>query len=124
MERKTVVLLKLARPLRGMRAASALLAGLIIMLAVPAIADTIGISDGKLIIGTEPGDPNQVFTPTIVGSNLVLTNVDATIVTAGCSGSATITCPLANFQELVILGGDGDDVINLGAMSGFTFEII
>lgn len=124
MKRRTVVLLKLARQLRGACEASALLAGLIIMLAVPTMADTIGISDGKLIIGTEPGDGNQVFMPTIAGANLVLANVDATIVTAGCSGTATITCPLADFQELVILGGNGDDVINLSAMSGFTFEII
>jgi hypothetical protein len=48
------------------------LAAFMIMLAVPAYADTIGISGGTLIVGAEPGDGNQVFAPTIAGSDLVL----------------------------------------------------
>jgi hypothetical protein len=95
-----------------------------IMLAASAFADTIGISDGKLIIGTEPGDGNQVFAPTIVGSDLVLPNLNAAIVTPGGIGVGIISCPLAGFQELVILGGDGDDVITLSGISGLTFPII
>ena len=106
-----------------MRWAVALLASLITTLALPVSANTIGISGGTLILGAEPGDGNQVFAPAIVGSDLVLTNVDADIVTPGCTGVGTITCPLAGFQELVILGGDGDDVIQLSGISGLTFPI-
>ena len=123
MKRKTVVRCHLARPRRGMRQAAALLIGLMIML-VPAYADTIGISGGTLIVGAEPGDGNQVFAPTISGSDLVLPNLTAAIVTPGCTDLGTsITCPLAGFQDLVILGGDGDDVINLSGISGLTFAI-
>ena len=43
--------------------------------------------------------------------------------TPGCTGVGSITCPLAGFQELVILGGDGDDVIQLSGISGLTFPI-
>jgi Ca2+-binding RTX toxin-like protein len=90
----------------------------------PAYADTIGISGGTLILGTEPGHGDQVFAPTIAGSDLVLPNLNAAIVTPGCTDLGTsITCPLAGFQELVILGGDGDDVINLSGISGLTFAI-
>lgn len=95
-----------------------------IALAVPAFADTIGISGGVLIVGAEPGDPSQVFAPVIDGSNLVFLNLDADIVTPGCTGVGSIACPLAGFQELVILGGDGDDVIQLSGISGLTFPII
>jgi hypothetical protein len=108
----------------GTRLAAALVAGLMITLAVPASAKTIGISGGVLIVGTESGDGNQVFAPTITGSDLVLPNLDADIVTPGCTGVGSITCPLAGFQELVILGGDGDDVIQLSGISGLTFPII
>jgi Ca2+-binding RTX toxin-like protein len=94
-----------------------------ITLAVPASGITIGISGGVLIVGTEPGDGNQLFTPTIAGLDLVFSNLDADIVTPGCTGVGSITCPLAGFQELVILGGDGDDVIQLSGISGPTFAI-
>ena len=100
-----------------------LLTGLMIMLAAPAFADTIGISGGILIVGAEPGDGNQVFAPTIAGLDLVFPNLDADIVTPGCTGTGSITCPLAGFQELVILGGEGDDVIQLSGISGLTFAI-
>jgi hypothetical protein len=95
----------------------ALLAGLIVTLAIPTSAETIGISGGILIVGTEPGDGNQLFAPTIVGSDLVLPNLIADIITAGCTGSGSIICPLAGFQQLLILGGDGDDVIQLSGIS-------
>jgi len=96
-----------------------------VALSVPAFADTIGISHGTLIVGAEPGDGNQLFAPTIVGLDLVLPNLNADIVTPGCTDAgSSITCPLAGFQELVILGGDGDDVIQLSGLSGFTFSII
>jgi len=107
-----------------MRQAAALLAGLMVMVVVPAYADTIGISGGTLIVGAEPGDGNQVFAPTIAGSDLVLPNLNAAIVTPGCTNLGTsIVCPLAGFQDVVILGGDGDDVINLSGISGLTFSI-
>jgi hypothetical protein len=118
---KTTVILKVARSFRGRRAA--LLAGLMIMRAIPASAETIGISGGILIVGTEPGDGNQVFAPTIAGLDLVLPNLDADIVTPGCTSAGSITCPLAGFQQLVILGGDGDDVIQLSGISGLAFPI-
>ena len=106
------------------RQAAALVAGLMIMLAVPAYADTIGISGGTLIVGAEPGDGNQVFAPTIDGADLVLPDLNAAIVTPGCTNLGTsIVCPLAGFQDVVILGGDGDDVINLSGISGLTFSI-
>jgi hypothetical protein len=94
-----------------------------IALAASASADTMGISGGILIVGTEPGDGNQVFAPIIVGSDLVFPNLDADIVTPGCTGVGSISCPLAGFQELVILGGDGDDVIQLSGITGLTFAI-
>jgi hypothetical protein len=115
--------LNLAGSSRCARRAAALLASLIITLAVPASAETIGIADGILIVGTEPGDANQVFAPTIAGLDLVLPNLNADIVTPGCAGVGSITCPLAGFNELVILGGDGDDVIQLSGISGLTFPI-
>jgi hypothetical protein len=100
-----------------------LLAGLAIMLGVPAFAGTIGISGGTLIVGTEPGDGNQVIAPIIVGSDLILPNLNFDIVTPECTGVGSVSCPLAGFQELVILGGDGDDVIQLSGISGLTFDI-
>ena len=124
MKSKTSVILGFARSSRGGRPAAALLAVLMVSLSVPAFGDTLGISGGVLIVGAEPGDGSQVFAPTIAGSNLVLPNFQADIVTPGCTAVATsINCPLAAFQELVILGGDGDDVIELSGISGLTFAI-
>jgi Ca2+-binding RTX toxin-like protein len=120
---KTTVMLNLARSSRGTRRAAALLAGLMITLAVPASAGTIGLSGGKLIVGTEPGDGNQVFAPTIAGLDLILPNLNFDLVTPGCAGVGSFTCPLASYQELVILGSDGDDVIQLTGISGLTFAI-
>jgi len=121
---KTAVVSAVIRSFQGARRAAALLAGLMISLAVPASGVTIGISGGILIVGTESGDGNQVFSPTISGPDLVLPNQNAAIVTPGCSGVGTILCPLAGFQELVILGGDGDDVIQLSGIAGLMFPII
>ncbi len=124
MKGKTSVRLNFAGTLRGGRRAFAFLAGLMVILAGSASADTLGISGGILIAGTEPGDGGQVYAPTIIGSNLVFPNLRADIVTPGCTAAAGfISCPLAGFQELVILGGDGDDVIELSGISGLTFAI-
>jgi hypothetical protein len=121
---KTVlIMLNRGRLFRGARSAAALLAGLTIGVAVSASAGTIGISDGILIVGTEPGDGNQVFAPIISGSDLVLPNLNFDVVTPGCTGVGSIACPLAGFEELAILGGDGDDVIQLSGLSGLTFAI-
>jgi hypothetical protein len=113
----------LTRSSRGTCRAAALLTGLAITLAVPAFAGTIGISGGRLIVGTEPGDGNQLFAPTVVGPDLILPNLNFDIVTPECTGVGSITCPLAGFQEFVILGGDGDDVIQLSGISPLTFDI-
>ena len=123
MKSKRTSIFNLTRSARGARRAAALLAGLTITLAVPAFAGTIGISAGRLIVGTEPGDGNQVFAPTIAGPDLILPNLNFDIVTPGCTGVGSFTCPLAGFQELVILGGDGDDVIQLSGISGLAFDI-
>ena len=123
MKSKTAVMLNLGCSFRGARRAAALLACLTITVAVPASAGTIGISDEILIVGTGPNDGNQLFAPIITGSNPVLPNLSSDIVTTGCTGVESITCPLAGFEELVILGGDGDDVIQLSGISGLTFAI-
>jgi Ca2+-binding RTX toxin-like protein len=102
---------------------AAIVAGLMIAIAIPACADIVGISRGTLIVAAESGDGNQVFAPTIVGSDLVFPNLKADIVTPGCAGVGSVVCPLASFQELVILGGEGDDVITLTGISGPTFAI-
>jgi hypothetical protein len=121
---KTEAVSTVIRSSRSKRRAAAVLAGLMITLVVPASGVTIGISGGILIVGAEPGDGNQVFSPTISGADLVFTNQNAAIVTPGCAGAGTILCPLAGFQELVILGGDGDDVIQLSGISGLMFPIV
>jgi hypothetical protein len=105
------------------RLSAVLAAGLIITLGVPASAGTIGISGGTLIVGAEPGDGNLVFDPTIDGLDIVFSDLNFDIVTPGCTGVGTISCLLADFQDLVILGGDGDDVIQLSGLSGVTFAI-
>ena len=102
---------------------TAIFALLTVILPLSALAGTIGISGGKLIVGTEAGDVDQVFAPTISGQNIVFDNLAFDIVTAGCTGAGSITCSLADFQELVILGGNGDDVINLFGISPATFAI-
>lgn len=123
MKRKTTVMLNRAQSSRSTRRAAALLVGLMITLAVPARAGTIGVSNGKLIVGTESGDGNQVFSPTIADLNLILPNLNFDIVSPGCTGKVSIACPLSGFQELLFLGGDGDDVIQLTGISGLTFAI-
>lgn len=80
-------------------------------------AGTIGISDGKLIVGTESTDGNQSITASISGSNLVIEGIDFDIVTPGCTRQDAIICALLGVTELVVLGGNGDDVINLSNIS-------
>ena len=90
----------------------------------PAFAGTIGVSNGVLIVGTEAGDGEQVFSPIISGSNLLFDNLNFDVVTPGCtSAGGSISCSLADFSKLVILGGDGDDVIQLSGLTLPTFEI-
>jgi Ca2+-binding RTX toxin-like protein len=36
----------------------------------------------------------------------------------------TITCSLAGFNDLIVLGGDGDDIINLSAISSPPFDTL
>ena len=106
-----------------MSLAAVLAAGMLITLSVPACAGTIGISGGTLIVGAEPGDGNLLFDPTIAGPDIVFPGLNFDIVTPGCTGVGTISCLLADFQNLVILGGNGDDVIQLTGLTGFTFAI-
>jgi Ca2+-binding RTX toxin-like protein len=105
------------------RLAAFLAAGFIITMGVPASAGTIGISGGTLIVGAEPGDGNLLFDPTIAGPDIVFPGLNFDVVTPGCTGVGSISCPLADFQNLVILGGNGDDVIQLTGLTGFTFAI-
>jgi RTX calcium-binding nonapeptide repeat (4 copies) len=123
LKNETVVMLNPRRSFFGRRQAAALLASLMITVAVPAFAGTIGISNGILIVGTEPGDGNQVFAPIIVGADLVFPDLTFDIVTAGCTGLGSVSCTLAGFDQLVILGGAGDDVIQLSDLTGFTFAV-
>jgi Ca2+-binding RTX toxin-like protein len=123
MQSITTVGSNLVRSSRGARRAAILIAALMIALAIPASADIVGITSGTLIVAAEPGDGNQVFAPTIVNSELVFPNLEADIVTPGCTGVGSVICPLAAFQDLVILGGNGDDVITLAGISGLTFAI-
>jgi Ca2+-binding RTX toxin-like protein len=90
-----------------------------------ASAGTLGISIGRLIVGTEPGDGNQAIVASMVGNDLRITGADFDLVTPGCTslGSATFDCPISGFNELVILGGDGDDAITLAAITQPTFDI-
>jgi len=80
-----------------------------------ASAGTIGISDGKLIVGTEPGDGGVSINVSIVGSDLAfsISGAPFVVVTPGCAGGSLITCSLSGFNEVDVLGGDGDDVITL-----------
>jgi hypothetical protein len=112
------------RALRTTHVAGALFASMIFILAPLASAGTIGISDGKLIVGTEPGDGSQAISASIVGTNLVISGVNFDIVTPGCTGVGDVTCALSGFNELIVLGGAGDDVISLGAISAPTFSTL
>ena len=82
------IALNLVRSLRRLRVTSALLAGLLFTLAPLASAGTIGISNGKLIVGTEPEDDNQVIIASIAGTDLLISGVNFDIVTPGCTGLA------------------------------------
>ncbi len=46
------------------------------------------------------------------------------IVTPGCTGVGRVNCALAGFNELILLGGDGDDVLNLSAIAAPTFATL
>jgi len=110
--------LKVGRLLRGACAPGALLAGLMLTLAQLASAGTIGItSDGKLIVGTEAGDPGQSISASISGANLVISGTNFDVVTPGCTRIGDVFCALSGFNELIILGGNGDDAITLGAIT-------
>ena len=111
-------------PLNLIRSASTLFAGLMMTMAPVAWAGTIGISDGKLIVGTEAGDGGQSITAAISGANLVISGVNFDIVTPGCSGLGTVSCALLGFTELIVLGGDGDDAISLGAIAAPPFATL
>ena len=112
------ILLHFIRPLRGRYVAAALFAGLMVTLAPLASAGTIGISGDKLIVGTETGDGSVAISASISGTDLLITGVNNfDIVTPGCTGSGTVTCALSGFDELIILGGSGDDAITLGAIT-------
>jgi Ca2+-binding RTX toxin-like protein len=115
---------KLARSCRNHLLAMALFAGLI-GAAPPVSSATIGISGSALIAGAEPADGDIALSGFISGSDLVLEGVDFTIVTPGCSGGpGSVRCALSNFTSLVIIGGDGDDVVTLSSIAGPTFAII
>src|SRR3954451_6668122 len=94
-----------------------LLAGLMIIVAPVASAGTIGITDdGRLIVGTEPGDGQQNITASIAGSNLLVSAAGFDVVTPGCTGVGIFTCALSGFNQLFVLGGDGDDVIDMSGI--------
>lgn len=108
----------LAPLLSGTWAAGIVLAGMMAIVAPPASAGTIGItSDGKLIVGTEAGDPSQSISASIAGTNLVISGVKFDLVTPGCTRIGDVFCSLSGFNELIVLGGNGDDAIILSAIA-------
>ena len=98
---------------------------LITSLAHVGAAGTIGISGGTLIVGTEPGDGNQAISASVMATDLLISGTNFDIVTPGCTllASLSVACPLGGFNELVVLGGEGDDVINMSAITAPTFDI-
>lgn len=102
----------------------ALVAGLLMTLAPLASAGTIGIRDLKLIVGTETGDGNQAIAASISGTDILISGVNFDIVTSGCSGFGTVSCALSGFNELIVLGGNGDDIVNLSAISAPAFSTL
>ena len=122
---KKSVTLHQVRSSRGFRVAGVLIAGLMMTLAPFASAGTIGISGGQLIVGTEPGDGAQSIAASITGTDLRISGIDFDLVTQGCTavGSSSFDCPLSGFDELVVLGGSGDDAISLGAIAAPPFAI-
>jgi len=117
-------LLNAAPSVRGARVAAAVLAGFMAAMAPAASAGTIGISNGQLIVGTEPGDGNQSIIASIAGTDLVISGVNFDIVTPGCTGVGTVNCALSGVRELIVLGGDGDDAISLAAISAPAFTTL
>jgi Ca2+-binding RTX toxin-like protein len=112
-----------ARSWRRRLLAAAVLAGLA-GAAPPATGGTIGISGGTLIAGAEPADGSVVVLGSLSGGDLVLQGVDFSVVTPGCSaGALTVSCALSGFTSLVIIGGSGDDIIDLTQISGHAFAI-
>lgn len=106
-------------------AAAVLIAG---GLALPtaATAGTIGIDAGRrLIVGTEAGDGGQAIQAFLEGTDLRVSAAGFDLVTPGCSNAGdTFLCALSAFDELVVLGGAGDDVVDLGAIpAGVAFAI-
>ncbi len=82
----------------------------------PAIAATIGINGTILTATATAGD--DVLVGSFSGTDLLLSGVPFTIVTPGCSpgGPATVLCALSGFDEVRIVMGDGDDVVNFGSI--------
>lgn len=92
--------------------------------APPATAGTIGISGTTLIAGAEPADGDIALAGFISGTDLVLEGVDFALVTPGCTGGpGPVSCALSAFTSLVIIGGNGDDAIDLSAIFGQAFDI-
>jgi hypothetical protein len=88
-----------------------------IALALPASANTIGIKDGVLIVGAEPGDGNQEFRVLEAGPNWAF-DLDAEIVTPGCTRvGGIIECEKLGVGEMVFIGSDGDDRIDVSNIS-------
>ena len=104
----------------------ALLTSLIAILPTLATAGTIGISDGKLIVGTEAGDGPQAISAAVTATDLLISGVNLfDLVTPGCATlSGTVTCGLSGFSQLIVLGGDGDDAITLSAIAKPTFATL
>jgi hypothetical protein len=118
LNQKTTVLLNRANSSGVTRRAAAVLAGLMIAWALPASANTIGIKDGTLILGAEPGDGNQEYLVEDGGPNLafwVFSNLDAAIVTPGCFqvGERDIECQKTDVAQMILIGGDGNDFIDV-----------
>ena len=95
-----------------------LIISLIALLPALATAGTIGISNGQLIVGTEAGDGAQAISAAVTATDILIQGTNFDVVTPGCNAlSGAVTCALSGFNELIILGGSGDDAITLGAIT-------
>jgi Ca2+-binding RTX toxin-like protein len=82
--------------------------------ASPASAGPIGISGTTLIVsGSSAGDVIVGFT---VGTELTLSGGTFDIQTSACVGVGVVTCSLAAFDQLAVIAGDGDDVIEMSGI--------
>lgn len=85
-------------------------------------AATLGISGSTLIAAAESTDTSLSVLAFTSGNDLILAGSTFVPVTPGCRASAgMLACAMGGFDSLVIVGGSGDDVMDLAAVTGHGF---